>query len=112
MSNELTEEIEVFIFYFDLIGVRRQFIADPDGTLSRVRAFQRDVRHSSFPFGGPHTTLKTLADNVWARINVNDGAIVDVRVLELVGATMRAAAANGFPKFFGVLTRGRHVFSL
>jgi hypothetical protein len=106
-----TASFEAIIFYFDLIGVRNQFLDDPEGTMARIRDFQRRVRLSSFPFGGAHTTLKTMADNVWARINVSDeNAIADVHVLEFAAYTMSAAREFGFQKYFGVVTRGEHIF--
>jgi hypothetical protein len=107
------DSIDAAIFYFDLIGVTAQFLDDQVGTLRRLREFHRAVRRLPFPFGGPHTTLKTLADNVWTRINMGTENIVsDMRVLELAAGTMRAARDHGFPRFFGVITRGEHEFEL
>ncbi len=102
--------MDAYIFYFDLIGVRDQFLADQAGTLERIRAFQAQVRQCSFPFSG-ESRLKTLSDNVWACVSANE-QIPDVRMLELAACTMSAATKHGFPKFFGVITRGDHPYDL
>jgi hypothetical protein len=104
------ETIEAFIFYFDLIGVMDQFIAAPDETLERLRGFQARAR-AEFPLSGPHSTVKTLADNVWARVNANEQS-ADVWTLELAARAMRAAEDFGFPRYFGAITRGEHSVDL
>jgi hypothetical protein len=104
------ESIDAYIFYFDLIGVLDSFIADQADTLNRLREFQRESRNF-FPVGAPSSTLKTLADNVWVRLNTEEN-IADIRVLEIAARVMLAASNNGFEKFFGAVTRSKHEFDL
>jgi hypothetical protein len=106
----MTETIDAFIFYFDLIGVVDQFLSQQGETLERLRQFQARAR-ARFPFGEPHCTVKTLADNVWARVNASEhtGA---VGMLELAARVMEAAHEFCFPNYFGVITRGDHVFDV
>lgn len=52
MPPILPQTIDAYIFYFDLLGVRRDFLRDPAATLERIRAFQAEVRQTPFPFGG------------------------------------------------------------
>lgn len=87
-----------------------QFIEKQEDTLERLRGFHAKAR-SSFPLGGPHSGIKTLADNVWARVNADEN-IADVRTLELAAHAMKAAEEFGFPKYFGAITRGDHTFDL
>jgi hypothetical protein len=109
-KKPMTETIDAFIFYFDLIGVREQFLAAQQETLARMRAFQAKSR-AAFPLFGPHSTIKTLADNVWARVNADEES-ADVLTIELATRTMKAACEFGFDNYFGVITRGEHVFDL
>lgn len=106
----LPQSIDAYIFYFDLLNVRQQFLHDQQGTLERIRAFQEMARQTPFPFGDG-SALKTFADNVWARVASHEN-IADVRLLDLAGDVMRAAHSNGFDKFFGVITYGKHPFDL
>jgi len=104
------ESIDAYIFYFDLIGVLDAFVTDPQDTLTRLREFHRESRNY-FPVGGASSTLKTLADNVWARLNGNE-PIADVRILEIAAKVMLAASNHGFSRFFGAVTRSDHEFDL
>jgi hypothetical protein len=106
----MCENLEVFIFYFDLVGVTARFISDTDYTLACLRNFHARVRER-FPVGGPHSALKTLADNVWARVNTSESVASDVHIMDLATRTMKAAEEYGFDKYFGVITKGLHTFS-
>ena len=63
--------MEAIIFYFDVIGIRDRYDSDPN-VLTKLREFQRSVRESNFPVGQEWSTLITLYDNVWARINAQE----------------------------------------
>jgi len=106
----MEETIEVYIFYFDVVGVVEAYAKDP-GVLNRLSAFQRDVRHKTLGLGAPWTYVVTLYDNIWARINAQE-MNADDKVMELAAVAMRAARQHGFKDYFGVCTRGMHSFSL
>ncbi|MCL4475630.1 MAG: hypothetical protein M1508_05330 [Nitrospirae bacterium] len=104
------QEMEAFIFYFDVLGTRDEYLSDAS-VLTRLRDFQRSVRQSKFPVGCDWSTLITLYDNVWARINTAE-TIADVIALELAIDVMKCAKDNGFHEYFGACTKGVHTFDI
>lgn len=106
----MDQELEVFIFYFDLIGVIEEYARDPT-VLDRVSVFQRAVRNRPLGLGTPWSYVVTLYDNIWARINAEE-MIADHKALDLAVTAMAEARNHGFDKYFGVCTRGKHAFSL
>ena len=59
--------VEVYVFYFDLVGFVDEFFAQGDAALERLRNFHRRARHN-FAFGREHSYVVTLFDNVWASV--------------------------------------------
>jgi hypothetical protein len=106
----MDQELEVFIFYFDLIGIVEMYLHDPT-VLGRVESFHRAVRSHPLGLGGPWSYIVTLYDNVWARINAGE-MIADTKTLQLASVAMKEAQRHGFDNYFGVCTRGTHAFSL
>jgi len=100
--------VEVFVFYFDVLGFVDQYLSSPTSALNRLRAFQRAAREA-FAFGREHSYVVTLYDNVWARFNVTELGTPSL-LLDFAGHTMSAAQSHGFPHFFGAITRGIHDF--
>lgn len=107
---ETLQEMEAFIFYFDVLGIRDKYLNDTN-VLTRLREFQRSVRQSKFPVGCDWSTLITLYDNVWARINAAE-TIADVIALELAIDVIWCAYDNGFNEYFGACTKGVHTFDI
>jgi hypothetical protein len=104
-----TESVEVYVFFFDLVGFTGQFCADPTGALERLRNFQRQAR-SSFSFSSPHSYVVTLYDNVWCRVNAAQTGMPSL-LLDFAGSVMSLAIANGYSRYFGAVTRGLHEFT-
>lgn len=107
---ETLQEMEAFIVHFDVLGIRAKYLSDTS-VLTRLREFQRSVRESKFPVGCDWSTLITLYDNVWARINAAE-TIADVIALELAIDVMKCAKDNGFHEYFGACTKGVHTFDI
>ena len=105
----MDQQMEVYIFYFDVIGVVKEYLRDP-GVLDRLTAFQRGVRGHTLGLGAEWTYVVTLYDSIWARISANE-MNPDLKVLELAATAMKQARAHGFNKYFGVCTSGMHQFS-
>ena len=108
-DREVEESLDLFVFYFDLANVVAQFLQDQSGTLRRLRSFQRTARHL-FPFGYEHSYIATLYDNVWCRVNASQPGLPSL-LFNFAGSVMSAARKEGFPHFFGCITRGRHEYS-
>jgi len=98
--------VEVYVFYFDVVGFVDRFLSEGQGALTHLRAFQRAAR-GAFEFSRPHSYVVTLYDNVWSRINVSQPGTPSL-VLDFAGNVMSAAIQHGFPIFFGAITRGLH----
>lgn len=98
------------MFYFDVVGFVDEFLARGDSALERLRNFHRSARHE-FAFGRESSYVVTLFDNVWARLNANEPGMPSL-LLDFAGNVMHAAEAEGFPKFFGAITRGMHTYDL
>lgn len=97
---------DVFIFYFDLIGVVADYAANPQ-VLSTVTDFQRAVRGLPTRWSGPNSFVVTAFDSVFVRVNASDAAgATDYAVVEFAADTIRAAEQFGFEKYFGAVTRG------
>ena len=77
---------------------------------ARLRNFPRPARHD-FTFGHEHSYVVTLFDNVWARLNANEPGMPSL-LLDFAGHVMDAAEAEGFPKYFGAITRGVHPYDV
>src|SRR5690349_8294422 len=77
----MDQQMEVYIFYFDVIGVVKEYLRDP-GVLHRLTDFQRGVRGHPLGLGAEWTYVVTLYDNIWARISANE-MHPDHKVLEL-----------------------------
>lgn len=101
-----TSTVEVYVFYFDVIGFVDRFLSQGQEALTHLRAFQRTAR-AAFEFSRPHSFVVTLYDNVWTRINVSQPGTPSL-VLDFAGKVMNAAIDHGFPTFFGAITRGIH----
>jgi hypothetical protein len=99
------------IFYFDVIGVREAYPSDTT-IVTRLQAFQRSVRGIPLPFGSRWSTLITLYDNVWARINAAEATSVEHIALTIATSSMRYAQGNGFNEYFGACTMGDHTFDV
>jgi len=97
-----------YVFYFDIVDVVEDFIKSPD-VLERLAEFQRSVRQYPLGIGQMWSTVITLADNVWARINSNE-LIADQVILKLATRTMVLAYEHGFKKYYGVCTSGPHIY--
>lgn len=102
--------IEAYIFYFDVIGFAAAYHDDSDQAARNLRGFQRQARQA-FSFSHDHSYIVTFADSVWCRVNVDEPGCPSL-VVDFAGETMRLARKAGFPKYFGVITRGEHAFSL
>jgi hypothetical protein len=100
--------IEVYVFYFDVVGFAQQFLEHGESALERLRRFQRRSRHE-FAFGREHSYIVTLYDNVWARLNTAEPGMPSL-LLDFAGHVMQAAESEGFPKYFGAITRGSHFY--
>ena len=100
------QKVEVYVFYFDVHGFIDQYLRNAGSTLDHLRAFQRQAR-AEFCFSRPQTFVATLYDNVWARINVAQPGMPSL-LLDFAGKVMRAATDQGFPNFFGCITKGWH----
>lgn len=98
--------VEVYVFYFDVVGFVDRFLSQGDESLSQLRAFQRTAR-SAFEFSRPNSFVVTLYDNVWSRISVSQPGTPSL-VLDFAGKVMNAAIDHGFSTFFGAITRGLH----
>lgn len=106
--HDSAEMVDVFVFYFDLANVVANFLRDQSETLRKLRAFQRSARRS-FPFGYEHSFVVTLYDNVWCRVNASQPGLPSL-LLNFAGSVMCAARTEGFPEFFGCVTRGYHEY--
>jgi hypothetical protein len=98
----------VLVFYFDVANVVAKFLVDQSETLRNLRAFQRYARRV-FPFGYEHSFVATLYDNVWCRVNASQPGLPSL-LLNFAGSVMCAARREGFPEFFGCITRGPHEY--
>jgi hypothetical protein len=103
-----TSTVEVYVFYFDVIGFVDEYLAHGSKALDRLRTFQRSAR-AEFVFGHKHSYVVTLYDNVWARFNAIEPGMPSL-LLDFAGRVMRAAHSHGFHRFFGSVTRGVHDF--
>ena len=108
MDHVQQETMTACIFYFDVIGVREAY-PDDATIVTRLQAFQRSVRGTLLPFGERWSTLITLYDNVWARINVDEANPVEHIALTIATSSMRYAQENGFHEYFGACTYQRAV---
>lgn len=100
--------VDVYVFYFDVVGFADQFLEHGHAALERLRRFQRISRHA-FEFGREHSYVVTLYDNVWARVNVAEPGLPSL-LLDYAGQIMSSAESEGFPKYFGAITRGSHFY--
>ena len=107
-QRDSAESVDVFVFYFDLANVVKKFLADQSGTLRRLGSFQRSARHL-FLFGYEHCYIATLYDNVWCRVNASQPGLPSL-LFNFAGSVMSAARTEGFPQFFGCITRGKHEY--
>lgn len=111
MQNQPRQTLTACIFYFDVIGVRDAYLSDTS-VLTRLHAFQRSVRRTPLPLDRPWSTLITLYDNVWARINTAEDTPIEYMALTLATNTMRSAQGSGFHDYFGACTKGLHTFDI
>src|SRR5690606_25979701 len=102
------EQMDCFIFYFDVIGVVNRYLSNPS-VKDDIEAWQSAVRHA-FTFGHQQTTCKAMFDNVWARITSQHPESDIYEVLDFAGETMRLAKQFGFENYFGAITYGTHSF--
>lgn len=100
--------VDVYVFYFDVVGFVDQYLAHGTEALNRLRNFQRSAR-AAFAFGHKHSYVVTLYDNVWARLNVIEPGMPSL-LLDFAGHVMHASCSHGFDRFFGSITRGVHDF--
>jgi hypothetical protein len=98
----------VYVFYFDVHKFVESFCREGTSALDRLRGFQRRARQL-FEFGGEHSFVATLYDNVWSRINASEPGTPSL-ALNYAGSVMTAALEFGFSDFFGSITRGMHDF--
>jgi hypothetical protein len=102
--------IDVYVFYFDIIGFVDEYLAHDGSALKRLRSFHRRARRK-FSFGREHSYVVTLFDNVWARVNADESGTPSL-LLDFAAHVMRAAESEGFSKYFGAITRGEHTYDL
>jgi hypothetical protein len=102
------QSIEIYVFYFDLIGVVDAYFAAPARALEKVAGFQRVARRK-FEFGNSNSYVVTLADNVCCRVS-SDEAGTPSLLLEYAGTVMSEAKKAGFAQYFGAITKGVHSF--
>ena len=108
MTTFPISNVDVYVFYFDVIGLVEDFLVNSPNALDRLRKFQRSAR-THFTFGHDHSYVVTLYDNVWARLNAAEPGMPSC-LLDFAGHTMRAAELQGFRRYFGCITRGKHDF--
>lgn len=108
-QKETVRRIEVYVFYFDVVGFVDDYLSYGEEALNRLRRFQRSARHA-FEFGGDDSYVVTLYDNVWSRVNASEPGLPSL-LLDFAGRVMRAAEAEGFDKYFGCITRGSHDYA-
>jgi hypothetical protein len=101
-----TSAIDVYVFYFDIVGFVDEFLANSDTALERLRRFHRRAREE-FAFGRENSYVVTLFDNLWARLNASEPGMPSL-LLDYAGHVMHAAEVEGFGRFFGAITRGTH----
>jgi hypothetical protein len=101
-------KVEVFVFYFDIVGLVDTFLEHGEVALERLRRFHRRCR-DAFAFGHEHSYLLTVFDNVWARLNTSEPGMPSL-LLDYAGHVMRVAQVEGFEKYFGAITRGSHFY--
>lgn len=106
----MTEQMDCFIFYFDVIGVVDRYLSNPS-VKNDIESWQREVRNK-FTFAEHDTTCKTLFDNVWARITTRHPESDMYTVLDFAGETMRLAKRHGFDNYFGAITYGEHSYDI
>lgn len=104
------QEIDCFIFYFDIIGVVDEYIKNPS-VIQRIEKWQQAVLNH-FSMSVQDTTCKTMFDNVWARITSHHPEADMYSVLDFAGQTMRLAKQFGFEKYFGAITYGTHSYDI
>lgn len=109
-QEDTIRKIDVYVFYFDVVGFVDQFLSDGQDALTRLRQFQRRARNK-FEFGGAQSYVVTLYDNIWARVNATEHGVLSL-LLNFAGHVMHAANAEGFGSYFGSITRGIHDFDL
>jgi len=95
------DQLQVFVFYFDLIGTVAMFQKDWHEALERLEGFQHAVRERA-ELHVPTSNITTIADNVIARVHPHE---IDA-VPELARLAIQAADEHGFEKFFGAVTFG------
>ena len=106
----MRQQMDCFIFYFDIIGVVDTYLKDPS-VIIRLENWQRDVR-DKFNIGDSDTTCKTLFDNIWARITSRHPESDMYTVLDFAGTAMRLAKQHGFDNYFGAITYGLHEYDI
>ena len=107
-ARTTSANVEVLVFYFDVVGFVDDFLKQGEAALERLRRFHRRSRQA-FAFGHEHSYVVTLFDNVWARLNASLPGMPSL-LLDFAGHVMQAAEAEGFAKYFGAITRGRHLY--
>jgi len=108
METTSPASVEVYVFYFDIVGFVDEFLTHGDAALDRLRRFHRHSRNE-FAFGRKHSYIVTLFDNVWARVNATEPGSPSL-LLDFAGHVMQAAHSAGFTKYFGAITRGIHQY--
>lgn len=108
-QKETVRRIDVYVFYFDVIGFVDDYLSYGEEALNRLRRFQRSARHA-FEFGRDDSYVVTLYDNVWSRVNASEPGLPSL-LLDFAGRVMHAAETEGFDKFFGSITRGVHDYA-
>ena len=101
--------IDCFIFYFDVIGVVKNYLKNPK-TIDALVSWQSQVR-DNFSFGESNTTCKTMFDNVWCRITSQRPEQDIYTLIDFAAKTMQLARQNGFENYFGVITYGQHTYN-
>ena len=106
MDTRTTQHVNAYVFYFDVVGTVKAFLAEGVALLERLRQFQRCARRE-FPFSNEHSYVATLYDNVWARVNASEPGCPSL-LLDYVGLVIAQAKSHGFPRYYACLTQGIH----
>ena len=109
MRHEEIQRIDVYVFFFDVVGFVDQYLSIREEALIGLRRFQYNARRA-FEFDRDHSYVVTAYDNVWSRVNATEATEngLPSLLLNFAGRVMCAAEAEGFDKYFGCITRGVH----
>lgn len=102
-------KIDVYVFFFDVVGFVAKYLSTGEEALIRLRRFQCNARRA-FEFDRDNSYVATVYDNVWSRVNATEPGLPSL-LLNFAGRVMRAAEAEAFDKYFGCITRGIHDYA-